>query len=80
MQCFAFPLRKARAARGNLAFVTREFIFSSYAFERKVEEWAEEWKNSCLQAVNCLYEWRIFNQADNTFLWWNQLGFQEFIF
>ena len=34
-------------ARGNLAFVTRECILSSYAFERKVEER----NNSCFHTL-----------------------------
>lgn len=69
--------RKTLVARGNLAFVTRAFIISIYAFERKVEEY---WKNWCLVTVNCLCEWRIFNQADHTVLWWNQSGFEKSIF
>ena len=69
--------RKTLVARGNLAFVTRAFIMSIYAFERKVEEY---WKNWCLLTVNCLCEWRIFNQADHTVLWWNQSGFEKSIF
>lgn len=55
---FCTPVSRKGAQRVKISRLSRARILFIYAFERKVEEL----KNSCLQAVNCLFEGGIFNK------------------